>query len=328
MLKLLSISDDAWSLGKFSNDTVRIERFLQENSLHGLELMKWQNPPANPIPKEKVIGRHLIFFPMWLDFWKSDPRALIRQFDNEENCFRYYNAKSRQEFIENYQRDLTDASEMGVEYVVFHVSHILVEDTYSRNFPYSDDEVVEAFVEMINEILEGVKIGYTLLFENHWFPGLTFLDKKPAERLLSGVHYPDKGFVLDIGHLMNTNTQIKTEKDAVRYTLDVLDNLDGAAQHIKAIHLNSSITDEYVRKALENDQYNPHDDFDTRLIAAMQHVCKMDPHNPFEHPDITKVIDAVQPRFLVFELASNTFEELQTGVRKQNVAIGEDTALL
>ncbi len=72
---------------------------------------------------------------------------------------------------------------------------------------------------MINEILKGLRIGYTVLFENHWFPGLTLLNRGEAQRLLDGVHYPHKGFVLDIGHLMNTKARIRTEEEAVAYIL-------------------------------------------------------------------------------------------------------------
>lgn len=321
MRKLLSISDDTWSLGKFGRDTIRIERFLEENGLHGLELMKWQNPPDNPIPKDKVIGRHLIFYPMWLDFWKEDRQALLRHFDSEENCFRYYNARSRQELVDNYRRDLTDSSDMGVEYVVFHVSHSTVEDAYAKSFPYSDGEVIDAFIEMINEILEGVDIGYTLLFENHWFPGLTFLDKRAAEELIDGVRYPEKGFVLDIGHLMNTDARRRTGSDAVEYMLGVLNRLGGAVRHIKAIHLNNADAGVDVTEALAGGAYDPADTFENRLVAAMRHVGKMDPHKPFGHPDIQKVIDAVKPEYLVYELASDTFEELQIAVRAQNGAL-------
>ncbi|MFZ5975800.1 MAG: TIM barrel protein [Bacillota bacterium] len=321
MLKLLSISDDAWCLNKFDHDTGKIESFLADNGLHGLELMKWQNPQPNPIPPGKVIGRHLVFYPMWLDFWKSDREALLRHFGNEENCFQYYRAKSKDEWLENYRRDLRDASDMGVQYVVFHVTHITVEDTYSHSFPYSDGEVIESFIGLMNEILRGLNIRYTLLFENHWFPGLTFLNKHMTERLLDGVDYPDKGLVLDIGHLMNTNMQLKSEQEAVPYILGVLDSLDTVKQHIRAIHLNSSITDESVREALRNDTFDPRDSFDDRLIAAMRHVCKMDSHKPFEHPNIKKVIDAVQPQFLVYELASDSFEELLRVVQTQNKAI-------
>ena len=322
MLKLLSISDDAWSLSRFGNDTDRIELFLEENGLHGLELMKWQAPRVNPIPKDRVIGRHLIFYPMWLDFWKSDKRALIRQFDTEENCFRYYNARSPLELVENYRRDLADSSDMGVEYVVFHVSHSVIEDAYAKNYCCSDGEVIDAFIEMINEILKGLRIGYTVLFENHWFPGLTLLNRGEAQRLLDGVHYPHKGFVLDIGHLMNTKARIRTEEEAVAYILDVLDGLGDLARDIRAIHLNSAATEEHVRESLRNARYNPDAGFETRLTAAMRHVGGMDPHKPFVHPGIQKIIGAVSPEYLVFELASGTYGELRSAVLKQNAALG------
>lgn len=46
--------------------------------------------------------------------------------------------------------------------------------------------------------------------------------KKTPGLLLEQVKYPRKGIMLDIGHLLHTNTALRTEEDAVKYLREVL----------------------------------------------------------------------------------------------------------
>lgn len=222
MLKLTNISNDPWSLCKFDNDTTKIENFLTAKGLDGLELIRCREFEDNIVPKRRIVGNHLLFWPIWLDFWKSDKNELIRQFGDEKSFEEYFYCKTKNEFIENYRKALTDAENLGAKYVVFHACHVQLEHCYNYKFTYSDTEVVEAFVDMINEILDGIELNLSILFENHWFPGLTFLDKKLTDKLMTDVKYQNKGFVLDIGHLMNTNLELLNEEEAVVYILKVL----------------------------------------------------------------------------------------------------------
>jgi hypothetical protein len=314
MYRLLSFSDDEYSLKKFNGKAENVEGFLSRNSLDGLELMRWENPKKDAVPMGKVIGRHMPFWPIFLDFWREDHDSLLKQFDTAENYHGYYFAETKGEFINARRNELLDAAEMRVQYVVFHISHARLEDCYTGRFSYCDEEVINAFIELLNEILNGVSASYQILFENHWLPGLTFLDGMLAMKLLDRVAYPNKGFVLDISHLMNTNSSIKDEKEAVRYILEKMEQLGEARQYIRAIHLNSSILG--TRKI--TGQYETEKDFMTRLISAMRHVGEMDPHNPFKDREILRVLDMVQPEYLVYELASKTLSDLHTAVTMQN----------
>ncbi len=317
MIKLLSISDDEWSLKKFGSRAENVRAFLNENDFQGLELMHWQEEGTGEIPMDKVVGRHMLFWPNWLDFWRSDEPQLFREFGSEQNWREYYNAVSIRDFMENRHKELEDAAAMDVRYVVFHVSHVRMEDCYTRRYSSSDREVVNAFIDMMNEALLRIKGNFTILFENHWYPGLRLTDGDLAMRLLEGVHWPDKGFVLDISHMINTGSDIKSEPEAVGYILKVLDRLGEAKEHIRAIHLNSSVSG----TASRDKKYDPEESFMTRLIAAMKHVGSMDPHAPFTYSGIRRVIDAVLPEFLVYELKADTLEELKDAARIQNKSI-------
>jgi hypothetical protein len=70
MKKLLSFCDDPWSKGKFNSGGV--EHFLEEMHFDGVELMKWGSPGSSVLTQNRVFGQHLLFWPMWLDFWRED----------------------------------------------------------------------------------------------------------------------------------------------------------------------------------------------------------------------------------------------------------------
>jgi hypothetical protein len=90
LLKLTNISNDPWSLSKFDNDTGKIENFLKDKGLQDLELIRCNEFEDTIIPQSKIIGNHLLFWPTWLDFWKSDKKELIRQFGDEIFIFIVY----------------------------------------------------------------------------------------------------------------------------------------------------------------------------------------------------------------------------------------------
>jgi Sugar phosphate isomerases/epimerases len=316
----MSLSDDDWSLRKFGNDAEQIRDFLKINSLGGLELYRCFDWQVKTVPKEKIIGRHMPFWPAWLDFWRGNREELMRQFGSIENAKGYYNAETPEEFAANRRRELNDIADMGIQYAVFHVSHTQFEHCYTGRYTYTDEEIIDTYIDMMNEALRDAKPDHALLFENHWFPGLTFLDGKLAMRLLEKIDHPDTGFVLDISHLTNTNPKIKTEEEAVDYILYVLDRMGEAARYIRTIHLNSSAgaMDRVLEQKEEHRQDGSYEDM---LIRVMKYVCGMDPHRPVTSAGIRRVIDRVQPEYLVYELASTTLEELQEAVAVQNKSV-------
>lgn len=320
MLKLLSVSDDAWSMQKFGNNADKIREFLKNNHLDGLELVRCLEEQTEAVPGEKIVGRHMPFWPAWLDFWRGGHEELLRQFGSREDCRWYYMADTPEEFIEKRRAELAGGTDMGIQYAVFHVSHVQLEHCYTGRYTYTDTEIVDTYADMMNEMLRGVNADYALLFENHWFPGLTFLDGKLAMRLLEKVEHPNVGFVLDISHLTNTNPKIRTEEEAVEYIMSVLDRMGEAANHIRAIHLNNSAG--AMARVLEQKTEPPQGGrFEDRLTHAMKYVSGMDPHRPVTSGNIRRVIDRVQPGFLVYELASATLEELQSAVEAQNLSV-------
>lgn len=318
MLKLTNICDDPWTLEKFGNSTETIEDFLTQCKLDGFELIKWGADGEPVLPRSKLIGRHLNFWPTWLDFWRGDHAELARQFGPVEKLLQCVYAKRIR--AELPQR-IAGCRSHGRQIRGVPCQPCAAGTRYKYRYTYTNRDAADASIELLNQILDGLDIHLAVLMENHWYPGLTFLDNELAERLLDGVAYPNKGFVLDIGHLMNTNIELTSEEQAVEYILSVLKDLR-CVQHIRTVHLNSSLTGKYVKDALATLPYDPTGSYEDRLRRAITHVGKIDCHAPFLDSSIRRVIEVVQPEFLVYELASGSLEDLQTAVKAQNKALG------
>ena len=151
---------------------------------------------------------------------------------------------------------------------------------------------------------------------------MTLLNKAAASKLMEGIRYPHKGFMLDVGHMMNTDLGLKSEQEAVEYILTNISELGDLSGHIKGIHLNSSLSGEYVKEAIASGGgYKAKDSFFDRYISAFGHIGQIDRHQPFENPAIQAVISAVNPKYLVYEFATGTLEVLEDQLRRQNKAL-------
>ncbi len=319
----MNFSVDPYDLDKFGNDSNKLESFMEKHRLDGVEMLQYSNWNSSIVPDRLVIGNHSCFWPMWLDFWTGNQQALLRQFGKGAAMNNYYRCSSREELVQNYRAELMKAADIGVEYVLFHVSHVEIEHSYTYTYPYTDAIVTDAFIDMMNCITEGIHADFQLLFENHWYPGLTFLDNNISLKLLSDIKYPKKGFVLDIGHLMNTNLDLESEEGAVDYIMDVLQNMGDLKNQIKVIHLNSSLSGKYVREVIKSgNPCDPSLPFNDRYVNVYTHISKIDTHIPFRHPSIRKVIDFVDPGHVVYEFAADSLEMLDKYINEQNLVLG------
>lgn len=298
--------------------------FLKKHGMDGFELIQYDPWDPSQIPSKLIKGLHMRFWASWLDFWRMDVPELEKQFGNMDRCREYYGGPTAEAMVDYYREELHTALKMGVEYVVFHVSHVRPIEGYTYRFSSTDEEVAEAFIQLLNKALEGFEGNFDILFENQWWPGLTLTDKRIPKKLMKGIQYPHKGFVLDISHMMNTNLDLKSEEEASRYILSRLDSLEEIAAHIKGIHLNSSLSGEYVKNAIRivNNGGNSKDKESIWEEALYHHISKIDSHTPFTHPSIKRVIDRVNPKYLVYELLAPSLPALEEYIEEQNRVLG------
>lgn len=319
MKKLMNYSTFAHTHYDFSEKEAGLTPFLSKHSLDGVEMMQYADWDAGVIPAEGMIGNHTCFWPIWLDYWRRDEEALIQQFGSLEASTEYYGFSDPCKWVAYYRDQLERAKRAGVRYVLFHVSHVELEHCYTYRFTYSDREVVEGFIDFINQVLEGFEAEFEILFENHWWPGLTFMDPGDAAHLLEAVKYSKTGFVLDVGHLMNTRLELRSEKEAVTYIHTVLDGMGDLTGRIRGMHLNSSLSGAYVTACLENTElFDAQLPFEERHIKAFGHIGSIDRHIPFSDAAINEIIQRVSPEYLVYEFMADTLEELDRYIALQN----------
>lgn len=324
MLHLTNMSNCPGVLEWFDHDPRQVREFLGQHRLDGLEVIFFGDQDAQSLPRESIQGIHMSFWPMWLDFWRGDRAALLQQFQTLSNIELFYGGLDREVMLERYRSELRAARTLGAEYVVFHVSHVQMDHIFDWQFTYTDAEVLEAAAEVIENVFGSEDAGVTLLLENLWWPGLTLADQGAAARFLQGISYPRKGIMLDLGHLMLTNPRLDGEASACSYVLNVWEGLGELQQYIIGVHLSRSGTADLRGRDLTRvrEEMAAIPGIWDRFMLGRQHILQMDQHEPFVHPCISRVIQTINPRYLVYELEAKNKTEFSQKINRQNQVLG------
>ncbi|NKQ38203.1 MAG: TIM barrel protein [Methanosarcinales archaeon] len=320
---LTNISTPSLKAEFINEDWNRLIDFLKRHKLDGIELFFQNGLDIEKIPKNIIHGLHLKFWPIWLDFWKEDEKACIKQFGSLENIEMFYGGTTPDVLIEHYKNEFCLAKKLNVKYMVFHVSHVEMEHIFTKKFSYSDWDVLEASIELINASFDDENCDIKLLFENLWWPGLNFLNPTLTKKFFKKIKYQNKGFLLDLGHMMITNPNLTNEIDAKDYIIDKIDRLGNLKSEIYGMHINSSLTGEYFnQKHTEkmNEIMNQENIWD-KYIAASQHIKNIDTHMPFKDECLQEIIEFVNPLYKVFEVLPNDYEEFDKNISIQNKAL-------
>lgn len=256
-------------------------------------------------------GYHLIFFSDWLDFWLEDQERLDAKFGGRKVWQDFYQGKNREDMFRQYQEDLERAVALDVRYVVFHVSDVSIEETCGFPREHSDELVIDCAAECINRLLDGKDYHFDFLMENLWWPGLTMADPAMTRRLLDQVHYPKKGIMLDTGHLLNTNLDLFTEDQAIDYLFDRVRAHGDLAKYIKGLHLQKSLSSQYVLQQQKLPKPELPRDYMERFSFAYDRIYGLDPHLPFENPRIREFVEFVDPSYVVHELSGTGEKKTQ-----------------
>lgn len=300
-------------------DSADFEQMLE--GFDGVELMYFGEDTRNIIPKDKIIGLHMHFFPFWLDFWNGNEKALLKEFDTRETWEQYYGGTTREAMVRRFQKDLEHAHRYGAEYVVFHVSDASIEESFTWNYHHTEEEVVDATAELVNEIFKEEDGSILLLLENLWQPGLKFTNPQITKRLLEQVKYPNKGIMLDTGHLLHTNTGLKTQEEGITYINQMLDAHGDLCRFIRGVHLNQSLTGDYCEKT----RMNPpamESTYAGRYVQMFYHAFAVDKHEPFTCKGVKELIQRISPEYVNFEFITADKEQHREYLRKQlNVLI-------
>lgn len=323
MEKLFHLSTTARQLRLFDEDWEEIQSFVSKNKMDGIEIGLTIDYDLNLIPKEIVKGVHLSFYPMWLDFWRGNQEKLSQLFGSKDEIYAYYKGKGPEDIIESYQKQYERAKKLEAKYMVFHVSHVLPEDSFTYQFNYTDKEVMEATIELVNKAFPKDEEGPLLLFENLWWPGLNYKDPVLTKWFIEKIEYQNKGYLVDVSHLILNNNQIGTEKEAYLYIKQTIEALGETKQWIKGVHLNKTLPKRYMSRdhSYLLKKYQEAKDSKQKLTILKRHINALDGHLPFDHVLAKKIIELINPQYCVYETAPSSRYELAYFIKKQNEAL-------
>lgn len=318
MLQLVNLSDYSSDINLIHNDPNCLQAFLNYHHLDGLEMMFCDSRNDAIHKHYQVQGVHLSFWPCWLDFWRGDQQELLRQFGSAAKIETYYGSSNREGWLNLYRKNIRKAKAAGARYLVFHVGHARTTELFNWQFSATNRAIIEATVEVVNELADELPENMALLFENLWWPGLTLKDKDLTEMLLNGVKHSNIGIMLDTGHLMNTNQDIKNEAEGIDYILQILTNLGSCRQAIRGIHLHKSLSGRYVKQSFGKTAQ------EHTMAEIMYHVLNIDQHLPFALPKVQRIVEWVQPEYLVHEFMQISMNDWAEKVQQQQALYGKD----
>lgn len=257
--------------------------------------------PAD-MPKDLIVGYHLMFYSDWLDFYREDRTALVQKFGSLEAARSFYGGMGPETLLEQYRADLARAKELGAKYVVFHVSDISIEESYTYRWQHTDEEVIDACLEIINTLLGEQEYAFDFLVENQWWPGFTFTQPDQTARLLDGIRYPRKGIMLDTGHLMNADPSLRTQAQGAAFIDHMLDRHGSLAGAIRGVHLHQSLSGTYVGQSTGTVPKGLPENYVERYGVNYSHILRIDRHLPWSDPAIVPVLDRIAPEYMTHEL--------------------------
>ena len=294
-----------------------VKEKVKEVKLDGLEFIADPDNLPDDIPLSLVAGYHMTFYVDWLDFWRQNDAALMHKFGSWETVNEVYRGTKPEDLLRHFREDLALGIRLKAPYMVFHVSDVSLEEGYTYRWLHTDREVLDGAIEFINILLDGVEPTFDFLVENQWWPGFTFTDPEKTEYLLSHINYPRVGIMLDTGHLMNTNWRIKSQRDGVKYILNMIEKHGELAKSIYGLHFHQSVSGAYCRKnvgKLPEDFPLP---YNNEFRRNYGHILQIDRHRPWTDPDCVRIIDRVEPKYLTHELSSGPRRSQLGAIRRQ-----------
>ena len=309
-------------------DWDKLEKRIKALGLDGVEAIWDPDEIDDRFPARLMTGCHMLFYPDWLDFYRRNEPELLRKFGSWEMVETIYRGRDTAQFVEQFRFDLERAVGLGAKYLVYHVSDVSLEESYTYRWLHDDYAVLDGAIEMINELLKGVEPTFDFLVENQWWPGFTFTDPAKTEYLLSRINYPRVGIMLDTGHLMNSDTSIRSQADGVEYVLRRYREHGELGKAVLGMHFHQSVSGAYVRR---NTGAVPEDfptDYFAAFFRAYPHIESIDRHRPWTIPACARIVDEVAPKYLTHELSVSPKRPQLAATKRQMTAVKKGLALI
>lgn len=295
-----------WYEDELQRRGVTLRQLVQQLGLDGIEQFVYELQPPAQDYRDLTVGVHLNYWPYWMDFWLRKAKRLKQQFRNVRERTTYFKeAMSCDEWLSVIRRNIGAALTQEPEYLVWHVAEANDKEIFTYDFAYSDREVLAAAADVFNAVADEIPAHLPVYFENLWWPGLRLTDVRQVKFFFERLQRHNVGIMLDTGHLMNTNTRLRTEAEAADYICRVLDKLGSYAELVKGVHLSCSLSGEYQRS------------FERRVPAVLngeviwRHIVALDQHRPFQTEAARKILQQIQPLYVTHELTYDSLHDLE-----------------
>lgn len=309
-------------------DSEELKNFYKQAGLNGLEVIRAVETGEEKIRPEMVNGVHLYYHIFWMDWWKQDYSRLDEEFDSRTQWMDYYGGTDRNLYLDALRKDLEYAEAMGAKYVVFHVSEVTLRESYLYQYKYTDEEVIDASLEIINTLLDEREYPFDFLVENLWWSGLNLKDISVTKRLMDGIHSEKKGIMVDFGHYMNTNPELKTPEEGIAYLHQLADQYEeaGLLSYFKGVHLHLSLSGEYVKEQKMEWEESPIDfekiPFYELFRLVYTHMHDIDQHKPFLCDGIRELTERFAPQYITYEFHKSECEDYLEMLKEQSRLLG------
>lgn len=292
---------------------IDLATYTNSLKLDGIEQLIYSND-IDLKYKDLTIGTHLRYWPYWLDFWWENTSRLEKIFPqdkNQQNLSKIYQAKDKYTWLEVIKDNIRHALALEPQYLVWHVSEANNEEIFTYDFHYTNKEVLSATSEVFNEVMSVIPENTLVLFENLWWPGLTLRNREEVGYFFDKLQHKNVGIMLDTGHLMNTNTNLTSQQEALRFLDKTINNLGAEKKLIKGMHLNCSLSGKYQQSFKHEQPLN--------LVDKMiwQHITQIDKHDIFTTHEIKDFITEINPEFVVHELCYDSLIDLKNKLNIQ-----------
>lgn len=294
-----------WYEKELQANGLDLHKMIKDMGVDGIEQFVYSLESSVNQYKDITVGVHLNYWPYWMDFWLKKAKRLKQQFRNIRERNKYFkDAMSCDEWLSVIRRNIGAALAQNPEYLVWHVAEANNEEIFTYEFNYSDREVLTAAADVFNAVCDEIPAHVPVLFENLWWPGLRLTDVRNVKYFFDRLQCKNVGIMLDTGHLMNTNLRLRNEAEGADYICKVYEKLGDCKSLVKGVHLSCSLSGSYQRNLIHKvpDKITIED--------VWKHIGAIDQHKPFQTVAAKKILEVIQPQYVVHEVGYESLKDL------------------
>jgi len=91
-----------------------------------------------------------------IDFRNENTEKSKEKFASQDIWNEFYGGNYKETLLNYYTYDFERANKSGVEYVVFHISNVSIEECYTYCFEHTDIEIIDKAIEILNILLRKI----------------------------------------------------------------------------------------------------------------------------------------------------------------------------